>query len=155
MSELWSLPYVHCPCMLHCLGGGVLVRAAGCVFLWRLICATTHLPLRISLHHLQNDVAADGVTDQDQAGFSGNVIPEESQLMFDLPVQTEHVVLRRRGAVCNRNRDVRTPEAAPLSCEQSRAYLRSCPWRPEERSGRRGLRPTPGAGSHTCCGASA
>lgn len=55
----------------------------------------THLPLRISLHHLQNDVAADGVTDQDQTGFSGNVIPEESQLMFDLPVQTEHVVLRR------------------------------------------------------------
>lgn len=53
----------------------------------------TNLEFRISLHQLQNDVAANGVTQQDQAGFSGNMFPEESQLVFNLPAETKHITL--------------------------------------------------------------
>lgn len=53
----------------------------------------TNLEFRISLHQLQNNVAANGVTHQDQAGFSGNMFPEEGQLVFNLPVETKHISL--------------------------------------------------------------
>lgn len=53
----------------------------------------TNLEFRISLLQLQNDVAANGVTQQDQAGFSGNMFPEEGQLVFNLPAETKHITL--------------------------------------------------------------
>ncbi|KAA8582378.1 hypothetical protein FQN60_009118 [Etheostoma spectabile] len=40
----------------------------------------------------QNNVAADGVSNQDQAGFSGNMLPEEGQLVFNLAVKAKHVI---------------------------------------------------------------
>lgn len=57
----------------------------------------TNLQLRAPLHHLQNNVAADGMAHQDQAGSSGNLSPDESQLVLHLPTQTKHI-----GAVCCR-----------------------------------------------------
>lgn len=53
----------------------------------------TNLEFRISLHQLQNNVAANGVAHQDQAGFSGNMFPEEGQLVFNLPVETKYITL--------------------------------------------------------------
>lgn len=37
----------------------------------------TNLELWVFLHHLQNNVAADGVANQDEVGFSGNMFLEE------------------------------------------------------------------------------
>lgn len=59
----------------------------------------TDVELGPSLHHLQDDVAADGVAQQHQAGVGGDVSPEEGQLVLNLPVQTKDVALRWPGGV--------------------------------------------------------
>lgn len=60
----------------------------------------TNLEFRVSLHHFQNNVTANRVSHQDQAGFSGNMFPDEGQLVFDLPVQPKHIALCCWRCVC-------------------------------------------------------
>lgn len=53
----------------------------------------TNLKFRISFHDVQNNVAANGVSHQHQAGFTGNMSPDEGQLVFNLPIQTKNITL--------------------------------------------------------------
>jgi len=59
----------------------------------------TNIEFRIPFHHVQDNVAANGVSQQDQAGVSGNMSPEEGQLVFNLPVQTKHIMLSCWGGI--------------------------------------------------------
>lgn len=53
----------------------------------------TDLEVGAPLHHLQNNVAANGMTHENQAGFSGNVSSDKGQLVFNLPIQAKHVTV--------------------------------------------------------------
>lgn len=45
----------------------------------------------MSLHYLQDDVAADGVPHQDDARFLRDMFLYEGQLVFNLPIQAKHI----------------------------------------------------------------
>lgn len=59
----------------------------------------TNLEVRAPLHHLQNDVAANGMTHENQVGFSGNMSSDKGQLVFNLPIQAKHIPVFCRGQV--------------------------------------------------------
>lgn len=64
-----------------------------------LLSSLKYLQLWVSLHHLQDDVAADGVTNQQQKCLLRYMLPKEGQLVFNLSIEAENILLLRNRCI--------------------------------------------------------
>lgn len=71
---------------------------------WTFSSSCLYLQLWVFLHHLQDDVATDGVTNQQQVGVPRHMLSKEGQLVFNLPVQPKNILLLSHRCIFERKR---------------------------------------------------